>query len=187
MPFSAFLLSYELSLFCQNELKAHFNFSVSSCHLLSALPNKLVLQGKGPGGPSKLVLCSGVSRGRSWGRTSKPALCSGAKKPCKSQTFFRAPPPPPLFLGQYPPLICSNLRLIHFGPNFKANTIRTLTMIKSNTETGTEMTNVHKCIQSDKYALIAFDKERVHSAVEIKFFGLCIHRHRSGPPENRGE
>ena len=30
--------------------------------------------------------------------------------------------------------------------------------------------------------VIAFDKERVHSAVEIEIFGLCIHRHRSDPP-----
>ena len=37
--------------------------------------------------------------------------------------------------------------------------------------------------------IIAFDKERVHNAVEIDIFGLCIHRHQFGPPEKlfRGE
>ena len=28
---------------------------------------------------------------------------------------------------------------------------------------------------------IAFDKERVHNAVEINIFGLCIHRHQFAP------
>ena len=30
--------------------------------------------------------------------------------------------------------------------------------------------------------LFAFDKERVHNAVEIDIFGLCIHRHQFAPP-----